>query len=447
MRSRRVRANRTSRLLVVVLTALGLVAAALPVAARPYGARGTRDEIRYGAAASSARYRCTDMEDSAGRKLPLCVHWVTSGPHKPVDADWVTATRTAFGKSWNTIVKNRGYRRPAPDGGSTAGHGPNRGLDVYIANLDDGTFGYCTHDRGSNPDGETPIPAYCVVDNDLAGLGVPVGERVAELRGTAAHEFFHAVQYAYDPSTPDWFSEGTAVAMENLVFPGGDTEHRYLDITALRQPEDPFDRTGATGYGSWLFWQYLDEAPYPSNWGPSVWRRVANRDGTDANIFAALGETTGARLDYMLADYGAWNYAIGDDWSYAEGDAYLAGLGGTRPPLDALHELTATRRSTDFPAAPGDYRRVLADPRTVHYVKVRAAELMTVQIEVTTPGSALLLKQSADGSVSEDPVPFFDDAIEVMKLAEGESVVLVLANGTRYETEFLYRVEAQGPLP
>lgn len=435
---------------VVVLVVVILALVAVPVAARPYGAAGRAGEIRYDVA--PAKPRCEAVYDSAGRRTSMCFHRTTTGAHRST-ATWTEHTIKAFKDSWNKQVKAMRYRRPLADAGAKKEQGPNTGIDIYLADIgDDGTFGYCTNDRNPDPDGDQRIPAYCVVDNDFAEFSRDAGERLLELKGTAAHEFFHAVHYAYDHTVPPWLSEGTAVWMEDQVFDRGNTNRRYLDITALRQPEDPLDKSG-TGYGGWLFWQFLSECSTPAT-VRSVWSRVGKATGSEADVFRAVKGATGKGLGPNLASFGAWNYALGADWSYGEGGAYLKAL-GSRPPVSASHELTATRGTTDATGAAGVDRVIEAGARSVHYVAVRATVDMVVGITVNVPSGAARITH-APGATPAFPRPalcgapsgsapslFGTSNTRSTQLDAGESLVLVLSNPTGVAKDLTYRVVAR----
>lgn len=450
MCSRRLHAaRRPAHVVVLAFVVLALVASALPVAARPYGAEGSPDEVRYGVPASEVQKRCVTMKDSAGRKMKMCFHWTTSGPHRSRPG-WVDATEAAFKTAWNTQVKAMEYRRPLADGGAAAEHGPNRGIDIYLADIgEDGSFGYCTSDRGVTGQRR---PAYCVVDNDFAEL--TEGNKKVELNGTAAHEFFHAVQYAYDVSTPKWLSEGTAVWMEDQVFDGLNTNHRYLDITAVRQPEDPLDLAkGSAGYGAWLFWQYIaerfDTAASPGHTKiRAVWD--AARDGSDTTpkIMKATSKATGKSFGELLSGFGAWNYAVGSDWSYEEGEAYFEALGFTRPPLEGEHILAGVGSTTDVTGSSGP-RTVSAAPRSTNFVRIEAGAAMAVQVKVTWPsgfdGREFAVFKERPASFARPQFYGGKTTARTITLQAGEAVILVLANPTASTQSLKYRAEALQP--
>ena len=74
-----------------------------------------------------------------------------------------------------------------------------------------------TDDPHANDDGYRyrDYSAYVVVDDDFSTAQLGASGGLGGLRATAAHEFFHAVQYAYDSSEDAWLTEGTAVWMED----------------------------------------------------------------------------------------------------------------------------------------------------------------------------------------------------------------------------------------
>ena len=77
---------------------------------------------------------------------------------------------------------------------------------------------------------------YCVLDNDFAEAqyGAPP---MHSLRVTAAHEFFHAVQFAYDYGEDPWLMEATATWMEERVADDVNDNRQYL----------PYGQVGAPG--------------------------------------------------------------------------------------------------------------------------------------------------------------------------------------------------------
>ena len=180
--------------------------------------------------------------------------------------DYVETVDTTLENVWSTEVGAMGYRAPKSDANSPH-HGPDSKLDVYIANIGNkGLYGYCTTD---DPHTTKPsyrywdMSAYCVLDDDYAPAQFPppYANGLAALQVTAAHEFFHAVQFAYDYSEDSWFMEGTAAWMEDEVYDAVNDNRQYLSRSALAKPSVPVDRgNGFYQYGAWIFWRYLTES-------------------------------------------------------------------------------------------------------------------------------------------------------------------------------------------
>ncbi|HYY44009.1 MAG TPA: MXAN_6640 family putative metalloprotease [Actinomycetota bacterium] len=203
----------------------------------------------------------------------VCVHWALSGADAPPGAgtagtpSWVQTTLKTFQNAWQQEIGVLGYRAPKGDL-SSRNDGGNRKLDIYLADIGGrGLYGYCTSDdphipRYTGADGRRhyDMSAYCVVDDDFATSQFPENTRLENLRVTAAHEFFHAAQFAYDWLEDIWFMEGTATWMEDAVYDGIDDNYQFLRTSALTRPGVPLDLGGkGYEYGSWLFFRHLSE--------------------------------------------------------------------------------------------------------------------------------------------------------------------------------------------
>jgi hypothetical protein len=205
---------------------------------------------------------------------PLCVHWDERANNRdsPPGADGdpatippdVQATLDTFAGVYDLEVGDYGFLAPLPDNTST-NKGGNLKTDIYMADLGGDRvpfFGYCTTD---DPHAFDPgyhyydVSAYCVVDEDFANFGssqTPQGFRDV----TAAHEYFHAIQFHYDWFEDLWLMEGTAMFMEDQYADGVNDNVTYLDRSTSVFPWIPVDR-GIDGfeYGAWIWWRFLTE--------------------------------------------------------------------------------------------------------------------------------------------------------------------------------------------
>jgi hypothetical protein len=226
----------------------------------------------------------------------VCVHYSTTGADAAsttyVDqvgqvADHVLATYAAAG-----------YRRPKSDG--TLGGNPK--LDIYLQDLgSQGLYGYCDSDRQPRAQGPYDTWAYCAFDNDYEEFPrTPLDN----LEVTAAHELFHAVQFAYDYYEDAWFMEATATWAEDEVYDDVNDNLQYLPYGPMRQPGrsmDHFQRSGLKQYGDWIFFRYLTEhIPAAAGGLPTLVRQMWQRadgatGGRDEYSIQAVARTLAAR--------------------------------------------------------------------------------------------------------------------------------------------------------
>ena len=279
-----------------------------------------------------------------------CFWWVTRTADAPSLADrnrnrvpdWVDTTRATFRTVWRAEVGRYGYARPLRD--TRGAQGRHRGkLDVYVADLGAfGIYGYCTSDDPRRSVSRS-ISAYCAVDDDFSSRQFRGTTGVRALRVTAAHEFFHAVQFAYDAHEDPWLMEGSATWIEDEVYPSIDDNVQYLRTSPLARddfyfpldhhdPDHSHDAAGLT-YGAWIWWRFLSE-----RFGRGVVRDVWSRARGSAYAIQATEAALAARsapLGSVFADFGAANAAPASH--YRDGARYAAQPGvGPAPRLTRL---------------------------------------------------------------------------------------------------------------
>jgi len=273
----------------------------------------------------------------------VCVHWVESGEHRtdPTDADGngypdqVDRTLSVMENVYVVEVTGMGYRAPLSDAAAAENGGSDQ-LDVYLADIGpQWLYGYCTSD---DPDlGSVPSTyAYCVLDNDYSPDQFGTRHTPEQnLKVTAAHEFFHAVQYAYSWNRADWLMEGTAAWMEDEVYDDVNDNRQYLVESPLTYPNVPLT---SFDYGAWIFWRFLSEWSRP---GPAddatVVRGVWNRAATVSSM-GALRETLASRGFSVAAAFRAFGtWTRSPRHFFSEGGAYPAASTGKAFVLSAAH--------------------------------------------------------------------------------------------------------------
>ena len=379
----------------------------------------------------------------------MCIWWVTRTNDAPsrVDRnrngipDYVDTARAVFRDVWRAQIGRFGYRKPRSDIGSKR-HGPNGKLDIYIADVgSQGLYGYCTTDDPARARRRS-VSSYCVVDNDFSRKqfgGSAVG--VKALKVTAAHEFFHAVQYGYDWLEDLWLMEGTAAWIEDEIYDGINDNRQYLRTSPLSQRfffysidyynPDPAEIDAGFKYGAWIFWRYLSER-YGRDIVRSVWRR-ADAWPRMPNEYSARAVVSAVSLrgdDFpsVYADFGVANLAPAS--GYREGAAYPA----PKP----------TRTMAVSPAGVGRTAVTMFHLANDYYAftpdGLEAGSTLTLTLELPPPAAgprARALVEGAGGVVSHISAEY-DEALErwLVRVPDFDAtrrVVLVLTNGsTRY---------------
>ncbi|HWJ66648.1 MAG TPA: MXAN_6640 family putative metalloprotease [Nocardioides sp.] len=210
------------------------------------------------AAAEKATSRPTGLDQVICNPGTTCVHYTTTGAN--------AATHEFAQLVLNTVDEVRGrlqaagYRTPRPDGNSDT----DDRTDVYLEDLGvTGLYGYCASDDAKftdpNPVGYD-VSAYCGLDNDYDPAQFGGAAALDSLRVTVAHEYFHAVQFAYDVLEDGWFIEATATWMEDELYDSVNDNLQYLWTSPLTAPQRSLDLFGSNyHYGAWIFFRYLSE--------------------------------------------------------------------------------------------------------------------------------------------------------------------------------------------
>lgn len=235
------------------------------------------------------------------------VHYDTSGSHavNTTDADgnghpdYVDEVAEVFDEVWSFEVDQLGYRSPPRDG--------NTEFDIYIKDL--GTTGQYGL---TFPEAFTTTSAtYIEIDNDYADP-IYVTNGLDALRFTAAHEFFHAVQFGYYLSIEAaWWYELTATWIQDEMFTEVN-DHYSLVNGYLEQPEASFYEPPPVSfrpYGAMIFADYL-----ASVYGDDVIRRsfedLGERTPNPYRIQDADAGLPGG-FTGVLPRYWIWNYLTG----------------------------------------------------------------------------------------------------------------------------------------
>jgi hypothetical protein len=200
--------------------------------------------------------------------------------------DYIDQMAVIFENVW-TQYQIRNYTMPPLDGAT----GGSSKYDVYITNLGSGLYGFVSAENviGNNPQSVSLIEADAMtswmgMNNNYSWATSTTA--LDAIKVTAAHEFFHAVQFGTTSSNTNFISEATAAWAEDEIYPGIDDNFQYLK-SIFNYPDAAlnlnanFDSllTNTTDpaynqhwYGAWIFFRYLSEKT-----NPDIIRQIYNK--------------------------------------------------------------------------------------------------------------------------------------------------------------------------
>lgn len=262
----------------------------------------------------------------------VCVHWAETG-EEASDPAYAADVLETMEEVHETYVA-AGYKPTLPDDGQGGTTQP----DIYLAEIGDvGLYGYCTTDAPDYTAGSA-VYAYCVLDNDYAADEFPSNTPFENMQVTAAHEYFHAIQFAYDADDDGWVYETTATWAEDELFDDVNDNWNYLPYGqmgspsgayGLAGPQTPLDIYDFAAYGNWVFFRFLTEAYTEEQGGmPTLVRDVwdaldTTGEPNDLYSVQAVRQVLTDRGTSMREQYAA--FALGNNTparTYEEGAAY-----------------------------------------------------------------------------------------------------------------------------
>ncbi len=267
------------------------------------------------------------------------IHYVTSTSDSvykssvdtlPADGhpDYVNFVGAVMDSMWMKEVDTLGYYSP-PNDSWYSDNGGNAKYDVYLKSMAFGYLGYAQPERYAPPDyiGAT---SYIVLRNDYSVYG---GNYNNYLRVTSAHEFFHAIQFAYDvdeyeydpsdPITPvrPYWMEISATWMTDVAYDNINYYLSYLrffynypwfslktfsDTLINNTPADTARYFHAYASCVWAF--YLSEK-FGADVIKNIWILCTDIQGD--NVLSATDDvllTKGSSFDQAFSEFSVWNY-------------------------------------------------------------------------------------------------------------------------------------------
>lgn len=369
------------------------------------------------------RYLATDTVQSSGVDGgAFKVHFTRTGinavPAGDADdsgvPDLVERVAEAYEEVGGLYATTLGYRRPLSDATIAANGGDGR-FDVYLldfARAADGAF-----QTDQCPGGSRCI-GYVVQENDFLGYGYP--SALAATRILGSHEYFHAVQSAYDNAQNVVISEGTAVWATERFDPSTDDFENFMG-GYLSRPDRSLDSAPPGpvpdfAYGSAIFFKFLSER-HDDALIRKLWEHLEDGQGDVTEPADQANPTFLIQLDALLRR----DYQSSFSAEFAEFARWNLYLGGFSDPAQAWDDATNYGPVSMTSVTP-PYR---VDGARVFYASTQyfsAAAGSRTQMTAALVDSALTTTNDLDGMVLWIAARKAGRNTEVVKVTAGQTV-------------------------
>ncbi|MFC1595401.1 MXAN_6640 family putative metalloprotease [Gemmatimonadota bacterium] len=235
-------------------------------------------------------------------------------PDEDADGDFIPDYLEAAAASLDSIRAGYiqlGWRLPISDGDQ---------YDVYFTNLENlGWFGYTQPDQPVSTTPPYTAASFIVLENDYPETFYG-HDPVTSMRVTIAHEYHHAVQFAYHlPLTSAelpkfaWFAEASATYHEEIFYDGINDYYGYLH-SFLEFPDISLTTDGSAGnhmYGAVLWVLYLESLLGPDT-NRSIWTMMAEGSTIPIEAHRLVLDEEETSLLEAYGEFTSWILHTGD---------------------------------------------------------------------------------------------------------------------------------------
>jgi hypothetical protein len=206
-----------------------------------------------------------------------------------------------------------GYLPVPPDGDGI--------YDIYLLRI--GAYGLTVRE-GVGDSSWNDYSSYMQIHCNFDGFPEnddPAGRVIGAQKVTCAHEYYHAVQLAYDGLEDIWWMECTATFFEEVSYSEVNDNYNYLPYFYNYPDTSLTVSTGLHMYGSFVWPQFLTKK-FGLNVQKSIWEYCRYHNSLTA-IDSALAKI-GSGMKPAFAEFAAWNYFTGfrHDTSFLDSGAY-----------------------------------------------------------------------------------------------------------------------------
>ena len=257
--------------------------------------------------------------------------------------DYVEKMSEIFEYVWIFFEDTLGYSSPL-DNNQPSG---SQKYDIYIENLPTNYFAITYTSAFINESG-TSCSSYIKMRNNYNGSVFQDITELENIKITAAHEFFHAIQFSYNCFERFWLMEATAVWSEDEIYNNINDHYRYMTAWFQNSSRNIDDESNHM-YGSFILFQYIDEHLGGPDMIKAIWEQSRARansinDISFVSIDAALssiGSNVNTALNSMrIANRIMSSHPNAEPYTYQEAENY---------PVTAPYEIASLTFNNDNP--------------------------------------------------------------------------------------------------
>ncbi len=254
------------------------------------------------------------------------LHFDTVGPNSiPLaDADsnglpdYIERAADFADSCWLYEVVTLGHYPPVSDGDQ----GGSSQYDIYFQQIP--YYGF-TSPELAGPEVWNDFSSHIVVHNTFSpGFPPnddPEGLVLGALKVTIAHEFYHAIQFAYDVSEISFFMEMSSTWMEEMAYPQVNDNYNYLP-DFFNATQVGLQAGDAHRYASFIWPKFLQE-----RFGASIIRTMWElcRTTTAITAWGSAINSAGSNIETEFTRFVNWNFHTGNrdiGLHYEAGDEY-----------------------------------------------------------------------------------------------------------------------------
>ena len=273
-------------------------------------------------------------------------HYTNEGTDAVSDPTYISQMAEIFEEVYSFYIDTLNFSAPVLDPASD-----DILYNIFVENLPTYYFGitYTKNTSVSSP----ACVSYIKMRNNYNGSQFSEHTELENVRVTAVHEFFHAIQFSYNCYERFWFMEATAVWSEDELYNNVNDHYRYIS-SWFSNINKSIDDESSHMYGSFIFFQYIDEHLGGPNSIKLCWEKSHEmaspiQDNSIKSINAALNDL-GSSFEETYLRMRIANKIMNTNagiYSYEEANGYLS-AGGYPLEKDIFYQTGVAQEDSYF---------------------------------------------------------------------------------------------------